>query len=135
MINFLLLLITFRGVLLRRWRPMKPGVRYDIELVLKANNVDVCNDQKSIISNKEVRDSFTNYWQKYNNQELHGRNHILRSFCPQVSSRMLTVKLNVLLKKLFCPTNIFHFDLADIWITSGQIGNDHSIGRWSSKDR
>ncbi|KAK6643757.1 hypothetical protein RUM43_000020 [Polyplax serrata] len=75
--------VNVTGVLLRRWRPMKPGVRYDIELVLKANNIDVCNDQKSIISNKEVRDSFTNYWQKYNNQELHGRNHILKSFCPQ----------------------------------------------------
>lgn len=70
---------------MRRWKPLNVDVKSDIELVLKANNIQVCNDQKAkMLVTDEVKEAFHQYWEAYKHRELEGRNHILASFCPQV---------------------------------------------------
>jgi DNA helicase MCM9 len=61
------------------------GNRSDIELVLKANHLQVCNDQRSaVLVTSETRDEFAKYWDAHSQQPLVARNHILASICPQV---------------------------------------------------
>jgi DNA helicase MCM9 len=64
---------------------MSEGSRSDIELVLKANHLQVCNDQGSaVLITSETRDEFSRYWEGHSHQPLVARNHILASICPQV---------------------------------------------------
>ncbi|KAM4866199.1 DNA helicase MCM9 isoform 2-T2 [Thomomys bottae] len=62
--------ITVCGVVMQRWKPFQQDVRCEVEIVLKANYVQVNNEQSS------------------------GRNEILASLCPQVFG-MYLVKLAV----------------------------------------
>jgi DNA helicase MCM9 len=64
---------------------MSEGSRSDIELVLKANHLQVCNDQGSaVLITSETRDEFSRYWEGHSHQPLVARNNILASICPQV---------------------------------------------------
>ena len=67
----------------------------DIEIVLKANNVIVNNDQRSSVAlTEELKREFEEFWDKYRYNPLTGRNEILASFCPQVFG-LYVVKLAV----------------------------------------
>jgi hypothetical protein len=77
----------FSGTVMRRWRHMSDGCRSDIELVLKANHLQVCNDQRSaVLVTSETRDEFARFWEGHSYEPLVARNHILASICPQVST-------------------------------------------------
>jgi len=66
---------------------MSDGCRSEIELVLKANHLQVCNDQRSaVLVTSETRDEFARYWEGHSHEPLVARNHILASICPQVST-------------------------------------------------
>ena len=65
---------------------LKPTFKYDINLVLKANNLIIHCEKKVLLSNMEIKKNFSNFWKNYGDKELIGRNHILKSFCPQVNT-------------------------------------------------
>lgn len=66
-----------------------------MELVIKANDVLISNDQRSSVAvTEQLKYDFHDFWQKYEKKPLLGRNEILASFCPQVFGLYL-VKLAV----------------------------------------
>nr|XP_020657829.1 DNA helicase MCM9 isoform X1 [Pogona vitticeps]XP_020657830.1 DNA helicase MCM9 isoform X1 [Pogona vitticeps]XP_020657831.1 DNA helicase MCM9 isoform X1 [Pogona vitticeps]XP_020657832.1 DNA helicase MCM9 isoform X1 [Pogona vitticeps]XP_020657836.1 DNA helicase MCM9 isoform X1 [Pogona vitticeps] len=87
--------ITVYGVVMQRWKPFHQGSRCDVEIVLKANYVQVNNEQMAgILIDEEVRKEFEDFWKKYRHDPLEGRNEILASMCPQIFGLYL-VKLAV----------------------------------------
>ncbi|XP_023152134.2 DNA helicase MCM9 isoform X3 [Amphiprion ocellaris] len=89
--------VTVYGVVCQRWRPLFEGSRCEVELVLKANNMEVNNQQTAAaLLIKDVQNEFEEFWQSFRTDPITGRNHILLSLCPQVFG-MYVVKLAVAL--------------------------------------
>ncbi|XP_019635611.1 PREDICTED: DNA helicase MCM9-like isoform X1 [Branchiostoma belcheri] len=87
--------ITITAIVLQRWKSLYPDQRPEIQMVLKANHLQVNNDRSSHLSiTEEVRQQFTDFWEKYHDAPLQGRNIILASLCPQVFG-LYVVKLAV----------------------------------------
>ncbi|XP_015455584.1 DNA helicase MCM9 isoform X4 [Pteropus alecto] len=87
--------LTIHGIVMQRWKPFQQDVRCEVEIVLKANYVQVNNEQSAgIIMDEEVRKEFEDFWDHYKNDPFAGRNEILASLCPQVFG-MYLVKLAV----------------------------------------
>ncbi|XP_060094620.1 DNA helicase MCM9 [Heteronotia binoei] len=87
--------ITVYGVVMQRWKPFHQDARCDVEIVLKANYIQVNNEQLAgLIIDEEVRKEFEDFWGKHRSDPLAGRNEILASLCPQVFGLYL-VKLAV----------------------------------------
>ncbi|KAM9316658.1 DNA helicase MCM9 [Gastrophryne carolinensis] len=87
--------VTVYGVVMQRWKPLYVDTRCDLEIVLKANYIIVNNEQPcGVIINEEVRKEFDEFWARFKNNPLAGRNEILASLCPQVFG-MFVVKLAV----------------------------------------
>nr|XP_034828830.1 DNA helicase MCM9 [Maniola hyperantus] len=86
------------GTVRRRWRPSVQAKKSEVELVLQANYIEVINAQRSevIAMAPDVKDCFDDFWAKYQQCPLKGRDQILASVCPQVYGLYL-VKLAVLL--------------------------------------
>ncbi|XP_023933953.2 DNA helicase MCM9 [Bicyclus anynana] len=82
----------------RRWRPCVQTKRSEVELVLQANYIEVSNAQRSavIAMAPDIKECFDDFWKKYEQCPLKGRDQILASVCPQVYGLYL-VKLAVLL--------------------------------------
>lgn len=80
----LTLLLFFSGIVKRRWGEFCKGNKIDIDIVLKANTVQVDSNSNSITASvTELQEMFFTFWNKYENP-LVGRDLILKSFCPQV---------------------------------------------------
>nr|XP_054589720.1 DNA helicase MCM9 isoform X2 [Nothobranchius furzeri] len=78
-----------------RWKPFHEGLGCEVELVLKANNVEVNNQQAAAsLLAKDVQRDFDEFWEDYRHDPLAGRNQILMSLCPKVFG-MYVVKLAV----------------------------------------
>ncbi|XP_053138974.1 DNA helicase MCM9 isoform X2 [Hemicordylus capensis] len=87
--------ITVYGVVMQRWKSFHPDARCNVEIVLKANYIQVNNEQMTgVIIDEEVRKEFEEFWGKYRSDPLAGRNEILASLCPQIFGLYL-VKLAV----------------------------------------
>ncbi|XP_063581039.1 DNA helicase MCM9 isoform X2 [Pongo abelii] len=87
--------LTIYGIVMQRWKPFQQDVRCEVEIVLKANYIQVNNEQSSgIIMDEEVRKEFEDFWEYYKSDPFAGRNVILASLCPQVFG-MYLVKLAV----------------------------------------
>ncbi|KAJ8985625.1 hypothetical protein NQ317_015120 [Molorchus minor] len=87
--------VTICGIVKRRWGEFSKGCKIDIDIVLKANHVQVDNNSSSIATvTPEVRQIFTAFWEKYSSNPLMGRDMILKSFCPQIYGLYL-VKLAI----------------------------------------
>ncbi|XP_064216819.1 DNA helicase MCM9 isoform X2 [Aotus nancymaae] len=87
--------LTIYGVVMQRWKPFQQDVRCEVEIVLKANYIQVNNEQSSgVIMDEEVRKEFEGFWEYYKSDPFSGRNVILASLCPQVFG-MYLVKLAV----------------------------------------
>ncbi|XP_006879059.1 PREDICTED: DNA helicase MCM9 [Elephantulus edwardii] len=87
--------LTIYGVVMQRWKPLQQDVRCEVEIVLKANYVQVNNEQSTgIILDEEIRKEFEDFWENYKSDPFAGRNEILASLCPQVFGLYL-VKLAV----------------------------------------
>ncbi|XP_035977143.2 DNA helicase MCM9 isoform X1 [Halichoerus grypus] len=87
--------LTIYGVVMQRWKPFQQDVRCEVEIVLKANYVQVNNEQSAgIIMDEEVQKEFEDFWESYKSDPFAGRNEILASLCPQVFG-MYLVKLAV----------------------------------------
>ncbi|XP_032829422.1 DNA helicase MCM9 [Petromyzon marinus] len=90
--------VTVCGVVTQRWRPLVPGSRCDLELVLRANHLEVANDGTGlgVELGEEERRAVQEFWEGFAHNPLAGRNVILASLCPQVFG-MYVVKLAVAL--------------------------------------
>ncbi|XP_008294420.1 DNA helicase MCM9 [Stegastes partitus] len=89
--------VTVYGVVCQRWKSLYEGSRCEVELVLKANNIEVNNQQTAAaLLVKDVQKEFEEFWQSFRTDPIAGRNHILLSLCPQVFG-MYVVKLAVAL--------------------------------------
>lgn len=87
--------LTIYGVVMQRWKPLHRDVRCEVEIVLKANYVQVNNEQSGgIIMDEETRKEYEDFWEYYKSNPFAGRNEILASLCPQVFG-MYLVKLAV----------------------------------------
>lgn len=89
------------GTVRRRWRPAIQAKQSEVELVLQANYLEVCNAQKSevLAAAPDVKECFDEFWAKYGACPLKGRDQILKSVCPQVYG-LYSVKLALLLTVL-----------------------------------
>ncbi|XP_059212711.1 DNA helicase MCM9 isoform X2 [Centropristis striata] len=87
--------VTVYGVMCQRWKPFSDGTCCDVELVLKANNIEVNNQQAATaLLMKDVQKEFEDFWNSYKHDPIAGRNQILSSLCPQVFG-MYVIKLAV----------------------------------------
>ncbi|KAJ8355910.1 hypothetical protein SKAU_G00187040 [Synaphobranchus kaupii] len=87
--------ITVYGVVRQRWKPLYPDTRCDLEIVLKANFVEVNNEQSTAaMVLDDIQKEFEEFWEKFRDDRLAGRNQILMSLCPQVFG-LYVVKLAV----------------------------------------
>ncbi|KAJ8683906.1 hypothetical protein QAD02_019698 [Eretmocerus hayati] len=85
--------VNISGYLIRKWGPIVKGQRATATTFLLANSLlvrrkiaesDYCRDEISRI--------FRNYWKKYDDKPLNGRDNILASICPQLYG-MYSLKL------------------------------------------
>uniref|UniRef100_H3CP75 DNA helicase MCM9 n=1 Tax=Tetraodon nigroviridis TaxID=99883 RepID=H3CP75_TETNG len=92
--------VTVYGVMCQRWKPCYDGAPCCVELVLRANNVEVANRSNhptSAVALKDIQEEYEDFWKSYQHFPLSGsRNFILLSLCPQVFG-MYVVKLAVAL--------------------------------------
>ncbi|XP_060907261.1 DNA helicase MCM9 isoform X1 [Labrus mixtus] len=87
--------VTVYGVMGQRWKPFYDGSRCDVELVLKANNIEVNNQQAAAaLLMKDIQKEFDEFWESSKHDPMAARNQILLSLCPQVFG-MYVVKLAV----------------------------------------
>ncbi|XP_042565872.1 DNA helicase MCM9 isoform X2 [Clupea harengus] len=87
--------VTVYGVVCQRWKPLFQDARCEVEIVLKANYIEVNNDQSSAaLVLEDVQKEFEEFWDKHKHDPIAGRNQILMSLCPQVFG-MYVVKLAV----------------------------------------
>ena len=91
--------VVVTGLVTCRWQGLVSNKKMAMELVVKANNVEVCNNTTKInkgINYDELKDEFSCFWASHADQPLFARNLILRSMCPQVYG-LYVVKLAVAL--------------------------------------
>ncbi|XP_015413287.1 PREDICTED: DNA helicase MCM9 isoform X1 [Myotis davidii] len=70
--------LTIYGVVMQRWKPFQRDVRCEVEIVLKANYVQVNNEQSAgIIMDEEVRKEFEDFWEHYKSDPFAGESHLL----------------------------------------------------------
>ncbi|XP_016353274.1 DNA helicase MCM9-like [Sinocyclocheilus anshuiensis] len=87
--------ITVYGVVCQRWKPMFLDCRCDVEIVLKANYIEVNNEQSTTtLVLEDIQKEFEDFWDGHKHDPIAGRNEILMSLCPQVFG-MYIVKLAV----------------------------------------
>ncbi|XP_042611876.1 DNA helicase MCM9-like [Cyprinus carpio] len=87
--------ITVYGVVCQRWKPMFLDCRCDVEIVLKANYIEVNNEQSTTaLVLEDIQKEFEDFWDSHKHDPIAGRNEILMSLCPQVFG-MYVVKLAV----------------------------------------
>lgn len=77
--------VTICGVVKRRIGEFSPGRKIDIDIVFKANHIQVDTNSTSFAaSNPESEYLFSNFWKKYDTNPLEGRDLILKSFCSDI---------------------------------------------------
>lgn len=65
--------MTVYGVTCLRWKPFYDGTSCDVELVLKANNIEVNNQQAAAaLHMKDVEKEFEEFWSNYKHSPLAG---------------------------------------------------------------
>ncbi|KAL6046136.1 DNA helicase mcm9 [Balamuthia mandrillaris] len=89
--------VTVSGIVMRRWKPVNPEERCDLEMFIYANHIRVNNEQTlGLTITEEMVNEFKQFWDLYKDSPLLGRNILLESFCPQIFG-MYLVKLAVAL--------------------------------------
>ncbi|XP_057667662.1 DNA helicase MCM9-like [Diorhabda carinulata] len=77
--------VTICGIVKRRIGEFSPGKKIDVDIVFKANHIQVDTNSISFsTSNPESEYLFNNFWKKYDTNPLEGRDLILKSFCSYI---------------------------------------------------
>lgn len=82
---------THSGVIVRIWGPLEADERLEATTMMIANSVTVRRKISDTSSSQEMKDIFENYWEKYSDNPLLGRDNILASICPQVSNPLIPI--------------------------------------------
>ncbi|KAG7999789.1 DNA helicase MCM9 [Nibea albiflora] len=70
--------VTVYGVMCQRWKPFYDSTRCDVELVLKANNIEVNNQQAvAAMAMRDVQKEFEDFWNTYKHNPIDGECHML----------------------------------------------------------
>lgn len=65
--------VTVYGVMCQRWKPFYDGTRCEVELVLKANNIEVNNQQAATaLLMKDAQKEFEDFWNSYKHDPIAG---------------------------------------------------------------
>ncbi|XP_065156836.1 DNA helicase MCM9-like isoform X2 [Atheta coriaria] len=86
--------VTVCGIVKRRWGPPVKGKRVEVTLALQAHHVTINNIPDFGIGPRARRTNFESFWRTRREDELRGRDVILRSFSPEIHGLYL-VKLAV----------------------------------------
>lgn len=84
--------VEISGVVIRIWGPLEVGERLEATTMMLGNSITVRRKISDTSSSQEMRDVFRNYWEKYSDNPLLGRDNILASICPKLYG-MYTAKL------------------------------------------
>ncbi|XP_043794783.1 DNA helicase MCM9-like [Apis laboriosa] len=84
--------VEISGVVIRIWGPLEVGERLEATTMMLGNSITVRRKISDTSSSQEMRDVFRNYWEKYSDNPLLGRDNILASLCPKLYG-MYTAKL------------------------------------------
>jgi DNA helicase MCM9 len=92
--------VLITAVVVRRWKPVRADTRVDIELVLRANHVTVCNQLvgAALVTRNSV-ELFERFWARHDrggHSRFRARDHILRAVCPDLHG-LFILKLALLL--------------------------------------
>lgn len=70
--------VTVYGVMCLRWKPFYDGALCDVELVLKANNIEVNNQQAAAGQLvKDAQEEFEEFWNSYKHNPIAGMYNLL----------------------------------------------------------
>ncbi|TKS74036.1 DNA helicase MCM9 [Collichthys lucidus] len=70
--------VTVYGVMCQRWKPFYDGACCEVELVLKANNIEVNNQQAvAAMAMRDVQKEFEDFWNNYKHNPIAGECHML----------------------------------------------------------
>lgn len=65
--------MTVYGVMCQRWKPFYDGSRCEVELVLKANNIEVNNQHAaSALLMTDIQKEFEEFWNSYKHDPIAG---------------------------------------------------------------
>lgn len=65
--------VTVYGVMCQRWKPFYGDTCCDVELVLKANNIEVNNQQAAAsLALKDAQKEFEDFWSSYKHDPIAG---------------------------------------------------------------
>lgn len=93
----LLITASKSGIVKRRWGPPVKGKRVEVTLALQAHHVTINNIPDFGIGPRARRTNFESFWRTRREDELRGRDVILRSFSPEVRKcRIRKLNLRVL---------------------------------------
>ncbi|KAK1122278.1 hypothetical protein K0M31_009501 [Melipona bicolor] len=84
--------IEISGIVVRIWDSLEVGERLEATTIMLANSIVVRRKICETSSSQETKDTFKDYWEKYSDNPLLGRDNILASICPQLYG-MYTAKL------------------------------------------
>ncbi|KAF7274539.1 hypothetical protein GWI33_012809 [Rhynchophorus ferrugineus] len=76
--------ITITGVVKRRWSEFEKGVKPVIDIVLRANHVQVKSSRSCVTIADDVKLCFNSFWGNFQLNPLEGRNIILHSISPEI---------------------------------------------------
>lgn len=66
--------VTVYGVMHQRWRPFSDGSHCNVELVLRANNIEVYNQHAAATSAiKDVQTEFEEFWDRFKHDPIQGK--------------------------------------------------------------
>lgn len=77
--------ISFSGIVKRRWSDFDKGAKIRIEVVFKANHIQVNSTINPITSSSsDPSEFFMKFWAEYEQNPFSGRNVIVQSIAPNV---------------------------------------------------
>ncbi|XP_019701010.2 DNA helicase MCM9 isoform X2 [Harpegnathos saltator] len=77
--------VDISGIIIRKWGILKPGQRAEATTFLMANSISIRRKfSEATFSTAEIKNTFTAFWENYQDDALCGRNNILASICPQM---------------------------------------------------
>ncbi|XP_043513790.1 DNA helicase MCM9-like isoform X1 [Frieseomelitta varia] len=80
--------VEISGVVVRIWSSLEVGERLEATTIMLANSIAVRRKICDTSSSQETKDVFKDYWEKYSDNPLLGRDNIFASICPLVSTHL-----------------------------------------------
>lgn len=88
--------VTVYGVMYQRWKPFNDGSPCIVELVLRANNIEVYNQHAAATSViKDAQKEFEDFWADYTHDPIEGKwKRKKKAFSGRISNITIPRKIN-----------------------------------------